>query len=151
MANSLFLDTIYGKVDAKGRVSIPADYRAVISAKKSELVLYPSPTSPCIEGVCLSVLEQMADKIDDTFGLFSEQQSDWTSAIFSQAKVFQPDSTGRILLTQKLLQHARLADSAVFIGRGKTFQLWNPQLYEKAQKQINARVKARTNATGSKR
>lgn len=151
MASLLFLDTIYGKIDAKGRVSIPADYRAVIEAKKSELILYASLSAPCIEGVCLSVLEQMADKIDDTFGLFSEQQSDLTSLIFSQAKVFQPDSTGRILLTPKLLQHAQLTDSAVFIGRGKTFQLWNPQLYEKAQKEALARLKATRFSTGSQR
>ena len=151
MASSLFLDTIYGKVDAKGRVSIPADYRAVVDTQKSELVLYASPSFPCIEGVCLSVFEQMADKIDDTFGLFSEQQSDWTSLIFSQAKVFQPDSTGRILLTPKLLTHAQLTDSAVFIGRGKTFQLWNPQLYEKAHKAAFARLKKHSFATGSKR
>ena len=151
MANSLFLDTIYGKVDAKGRVSIPADYRAVIGAQKSELVLYVSPSSPCIEGVCLSVFEQMADKIDDTFGLFSEQQSDLTSLIFSQAKVFQPDSTGRILLTPKLIKHAELKDAAVFIGRGKTFQLWNPRLYEKEQKKALARLKTRKFFTGSKR
>lgn len=151
MANLLFLDTIYGKVDAKGRVSIPADYRAVIEAKKSELILYASLSSPCIEGVCSSVLEQMADKIDDTFGLFSEKQSDLTSLIFSQAKAFQPDSTGRILLTPRLLKHAQLTDSAVFVGRGKSFQLWDPKLYEKAQKEAVLRLKNRPLTTGEKK
>ena len=151
MANLLFLDTIYGKIDAKGRVSIPADYRAIVGAQKSELILYASLTSPCIEGLCLSVLEQMADKIDDTFGLFSEQQSDLTSLIFSQAKVFQPDSTGRILLTPRLIQHAQLTDSAVFTGRGKTFQIWNPQLYEQAQKEAFVRLKSRNFTTGTQK
>ena len=44
------MDTIVNKVDAKGRVSLPSDYRAIVKELSTEIVCYLSLTSPCIEG-----------------------------------------------------------------------------------------------------
>ena len=57
----LFMDTIVNKVDAKGRVSLPSDYRAIVKELSTEIVCYRSLTSPCIEGCA----EELLEKIDD--------------------------------------------------------------------------------------
>ena len=58
---TLFLDATVNKVDAKGRVSIPADYRALLEQQETELVAFRSFTMPCIECRTSEMMEKMAD------------------------------------------------------------------------------------------
>lgn len=137
----LFLDTVTSKIDAKGRVSVPAEYRSVLDETDSELVLFCSFTSPCIEAVSSSFLEKMASQIEDKYSLFSPEMDDLTSLIFAESKIFTPDSTGRISLTEKLIKHAGLTDSATFVGKGKTFQIWDSATLAQRQTLTYKRLK----------
>ena len=112
----LFMDTIINKVDAKGRVSLPSDYRAMVKELSTEIVCYRSLTSPCIEGCLEDLLEKLASDIENSTDFFSETQDNLTNLIFGDAKRFGFDSTGRIVLTEKLLSHAQKTDTSVFVG-----------------------------------
>lgn len=133
---SLFLDTTVNKVDAKGRVSIPADYRALLEQQETELVAFRSFTSPCIECRTSEIMEKMANDIENTFDAFSNEQDDITGLIFSDAKEFPFDSTGRIVLSEKLIRHAGITDKALFVGKGRTFQIWNPDTYQEKEDEM---------------
>ena len=61
----LFMDTISNKVDAKGRVSLPSDYRAIVKELSTEIVCYRSLSSPCIEGCT----EELLDRLDYEKGI----------------------------------------------------------------------------------
>ena len=139
-SNFLFLDTIINKVDAKGRVSLPSDYRAIVKETSSEIVCYRSLTSPCIEGCLEDLLDKLATEIESSTDFFSQTQDDLTNLIFGDAKRFPFDSTGRIVLTEKLLKHAQITDAAVFVGKGRKFQIWNPENWEKEEARIRAEV-----------
>lgn len=134
----LFMDTIINKVDAKGRVSLPADYRAMVKELSTEIVCYRSLSAPCIEGCLEETLDKLATEIENATDFFSETQDNLTNLVFGDAKRFSFDSTGRILLTEKLLQHAQITDSAVFVGKGRKFQIWNPQNWAKEETRIRA-------------
>ena len=136
----LFMDTIFNKVDAKGRVSLPADYRAIVKELSTEIVCYRSLTSPCIEGCLEDSLDKLATEIENSTDFFSETQDNLTNLIFGDAKRFTFDSTGRIMLTEKLLKHAHIKDTAVFVGKGRKFQIWNPENWEKEEARIRAEV-----------
>ena len=135
---SLFLDTTLNKVDAKGRVSIPADFRALLEQKETQLTAFRSFSQPCIECRTSEMMEKMANDIENSFDAFSDEQDDLTDLIFADAKEFPFDSTGRIVLTDKLLQHAGITDSAVFVGKGRKFQIWNPENWAKEEARIRA-------------
>ncbi len=137
---TLFFDTVINKVDAKGRVSVPADYRAVFTFEETEMVAFRSFTSPCIECCTSKLLQKIAEGMEDNMDMFSQRQDDLSSLIFADAKEFSFDSTGRIGLTEKLLKHAGITDSAVFVGKGKTFQIWNPERYAKEEEEIRKRA-----------
>lgn len=137
---TLFLDTIINKVDSKGRVSIPADYRALLEQQETELVAFRSFTSPCIECCTSEMMDKFANDIDRSFDTFSSEQDDLTSLIYADAKEFPFDSTGRIVLTEKLLGHAGIFDKAAFVGKGKTFQIWNPDTYAEEEEKIRNRA-----------
>ena len=117
----LFMDTITNKVDAKGRVSLPSDYRAIVKELSTEIVCYRSLSAPCIEGCLEDTLDKLATEIENSTDFFSETQNNLTNLIFGDAKRFPFDSTGRIVLTDKLLQHAGITDAAVFVGKGRKF------------------------------
>ena len=136
----LFMDTVLNKVDAKGRVSLPADYRAIVKDTKSEIVCYRSLSAPCIEGCLEDLLDKLACDMEDSLDFFSQKQDDLTNLIFGDAKRYPFDSTGRIMLSEKLLKHAEITDSAVFVGKGRKFQIWNPQNWAKEEARIRAEV-----------
>lgn len=140
---TLFFDTITNKVDAKARVSVPASYRSVIESQGSELIAFRSFSSPCIECCTSELMEKIASDIENGLDMFSEAQDDLTSLIYADAKEFVFDSTGRIGLTDKLLKHAGITDTAVFVGKGRTFQIWNPEAYAKEEQEIRKRAIAK--------
>lgn len=132
------MDTITNKVDAKGRVSLPSDYRAIVKELSTGIVCYRSLSAPCIEGCLEDTLDKLATEIENSTDFFSETQDNLTNLIFGDAKRFPFDSTGRIVLTDKLLQHAGITDSAVFVGKGRKFQIWNPENWAKEEARIRA-------------
>lgn len=134
------MDTITNKVDAKGRVSLPSDYRAIVKELSTEIVCYRSLSAPCIEGCLEDSLDKLATEIENSTDFFSETQDNLTNLIFGDAKRFPFDSTGRIVLTEKLLQHAGITDSAVFVGKGRKFQIWNPENWAKEEARIRLEV-----------
>ena len=136
----LFMDTITNKVDSKGRVSLPSDYRSIVKELSSEIVCYRSLTAPCIEGCLEDLLDKLASDMENSLDFFSQEQDDLTNLIFGDAKRFPFDSTGRIVLSEKLLKHAEITDTAVFVGKGRKFQIWNPENWEKEEARIRADV-----------
>jgi len=134
------MDTVINKVDAKGRVSLPADYRAIVKELSTEIVCYRSLSAPCIEGCLEETLDKLANVIEDATDFFSETQDNLTNLIFGDARRFTFDSTGRIMLSEKLLKHAGITDTAVFVGKGRKFQIWNPQNWAKVEARIRAEV-----------
>ena len=134
----LFMDTVANKVDSKGRVSLPADYRAIVKAAESEIVCYRSLSLPCVEGCLEDLLDKLANEMEDSLDFFSETQDDLTNLIFGDAKRYPFDSTGRIMLSEKLLTHAQITTQAVFVGNGRKFQIWKPENWAKEEARIRA-------------
>ena len=135
---SLFLGTIENKVDAKGRVSVPADFRMAVKNDDFQgVILFHSFTNKCIEGCTMSRMEQISEATDN-LDLFSEQTESLSSLIFSDARQLSFDVTGRIVIPSDLLEFAGIDGNALFVGRGKTFQIWNADEFKKVQEAVRA-------------
>jgi len=131
----LFLSTYLFKIDRKGRVSLPSSYRAVISAKgRAELVLFKSFKYQSIEGCGSSRIENISKRIDQ-LDIFSDDQDDFTTSIFSELKSVNLDSEGRFVIPEDLKEYAKINNEATFFGQGHSFQIWNPELAIKRQKE----------------
>jgi MraZ protein len=141
-ASTLFLSTFCNKIDAKGRVSVPASFRAALSAQSFQgFVAFCSLSVPAIEGFGMDRMQRLSQQIDQNFNLFSPQQDDWTS-LFAQALPMQFDQDGRVFLTNELRAHGQLTKEVLFVGRGPTFQMWNPEAFAEYQAAATARLKA---------
>lgn len=137
---SLFLSTIVNKVDKKGRVSVPATFRAALAQQSFQgIVAYRSFTTAAIEGSGFDFMERLSNSTDE-LAAFSTEQDDLTSLIFADSRQLAWDAEGRIMLPEDLIAHAGLDESAAFVGKGKTFQIWQPEAFRAAQDQARARA-----------
>ena len=51
----------------------------------------------------------------------------FATSILSDSENLQFDTEGRVSLSDKLLQHSKIKNSVLFVGLGKTFQIWEPK------------------------
>lgn len=139
---SLFLSSYENRLDTKGRISVPASFRASVANEKfAGVVLFRSFTNNCIEGFSMSRMEQMASATDQ-MGIFDSQTDDVTAMLFADARPLTFDVTGRIVIPAELLAHAGITDRAVFVGRGNSFQIWNPDAFRAVQEKSLSNLRA---------
>lgn len=127
----LFLSTTINRVDRKGRISVPANFRASLPADGYQgVVLYPSFKRPCVHGADLGFFERLSDSIHGDFGLFSDAHEALANATLAESFQLSFDTEGRVTLPRDLLDHAGITDRASFVGLGRTFQIWDPETYQ---------------------
>lgn len=137
----LFLSTFTNKVDKKGRVSVPASFRAVLSKQDfAGIVVYGSFVNDCIEGCGMSRIEKLSDSID-MLDPFSEERDAFATTILGGSIQLPFDSEGRVLLPESLLTLADIKDRAVFVGKGQTFEIWEPEAYSKYEERARTLAK----------
>ena len=144
----MFLSTYENRIDKKGRVSVPASFRShLLNLGYNGVICYPSFNNLCIEAWPQDRIEKISNAID-ALNPFDEKKDFFATSILSESINLQFDSEGRISLITKLLKHAKIKNSMLFVGQGKTFQIWEPAIFEKFK--INARKKANVNRASLK-
>ncbi len=139
----MFLSTYENRLDKKGRVSVPASYRSYLSnIGYNGVVCFPSFNNQCIESWPQDRIEKISNAID-SLNPFEDKKDYFATSILSESTNLQFDTEGRISLTSKLLKHAKIKNSMLFVGQGKTFQIWEPATFEKFK--VNAKKKANLN------
>lgn len=139
---ALFLSTFVNKIDRKGRVSVPASFRAALAGQAFQgVVMFRSSAHECLEGFGMDLMEEMSARLD-AFDLFSAEQDDLATTIFGDAVQLPIDGDGRIILPPALTAFCQLDEQAAFVGMGRKFQIWNPVLFEQRRAEARAQVKA---------
>ncbi len=138
---ALFLSTYTNRIDAKGRISVPAPFRAALTTQAfAGIVAYPSFVHACVEACGMARIEHLSQSIEH-LDPFSEERDAFATSILGGCVQLAFDSTGRVMLPPDLMEGARLKDKAVFVGKGQTFEIWSPEAFEDYAKQ--ARVLAK--------
>jgi len=131
----MFLSSYENKLDKKGRVSVPASFRSYLSSLGyNGVVCYPSFNNQSIEACSQDRIEKLSNTID-SLNPFEEKRDFFATSILSESISLQFDSEGRISLSSKLLKHAKIKNNMLFVGQGKTFQIWEPLIFEKFKAQ----------------
>jgi MraZ protein len=125
----LFLSTYTNKVDRKGRVSVPATFRSSLATHRHPniVILFPSLKLAALDGSGSDYMEDLQSRLAQLDPLSDEY--DDLSLMFADAHQLAIDGDGRIVLPETLKEHAQIADEAAFVGRGATFQVWEPARY----------------------
>ena len=127
---------------------MPASFRSYLNSMGySGVICYPSFNIPSIEACPQNRIEKLSESID-LLNPFEEKRDIFATSVLSDSVDLQFDSEGRVSIPNKLLKHAKIKETMLFIGQGKTFQIWEPKLFEKFKTQ--ARKKANLNRASLK-
>jgi MraZ protein len=127
---ALFLSTFAKKIDKKGRVSVPAQFRAAMQDESfGGIVVYPSFIHSCVEACSMSRIKKLSDSIDN-LDPFSEERDAFATAVLGGSSQLQFDSEGRVMLPLELLEQGGITEDVVFVGKGQTFEIWEPKRFE---------------------
>ena len=141
---ALFTGTFENKVDGKGRVSLPADYRDLLTdADQRSFYIFPSPNHDALEACDEAFMQRVADSIEEQADMFSDEE-DGLSYIISSARRVQYDSTGRFVLPAEFAEHAGIDGKASFVGMNQRFQIWAPEKYAVREAEKRQRAKGVT-------
>ncbi len=145
------MGTHQNRLDAKGRVSIPAAFRAALRDTVTEhpdaevataVVLRPSHKYPCIECWPVAKFAALASTLDKLDPM-SDEYADLSSSIYSDSVRVEADKEGRILLGADMVASAGLTGQVAFMGLGDTFQIWDPQAAERRRAEARAGTRQR--------
>jgi len=136
----LFVSQFVNKIDKKGRVSFPAIFRnALPESSKNEIILFKSLKYNSIEGCSSDRIQTIAKSIN-TLDIFSDDQDDFSTSIFSEIIPTNLDKEGRFLIPEKLKIHSKISNEAAFVGQGYYFQIWEPKAAIERQQKSRARL-----------
>ena len=151
-----FVSTFTNKIDAKGRVSIPAAFRGVLERdgyKQGDaggIYCYPSLDAPALDAGG----ERLAQKIDRLLsGLpdYSDERDELSVALYGDVHVLAIDGDGRIVLPEPLRAHAGLSAHVTFVGLGDKFQIWQPELFNERRDRARQKVQDHRRLFGAAR
>ena len=138
----MFISTFENKLDKKGRVSVPATFRSHLSSLGyNGVVCYPSFTNPSIEFCPQSRIEKIIETID-SLNLFEENRDVFSTSILANSQQLNFDTEGRVTLTEKLIEHTGVKEKVLFVGQGKTFQMWEPSEFKKFSDEARKKAKS---------
>jgi MraZ protein len=138
------------RLDAKGRVSIPASFRAVLARDGfAGLYCYPALDRPALDAGGNALLKEIETLIVG-FPPYSEEREQFSTALFGTSEVLKTDGEGRVVLTEPLKMHADIKDEVTFAGLGHKFQIWEPGRFRAELAEATEKVRALKKQLGSR-
>jgi MraZ protein len=116
-------------IDEKGRVSLPADFRRVLTDRSVVLTNYISEGSRCLDGFGLSAWQGFEDKLREK-SRFSSQLQKFENFYLSRASECPIDSQGRILIPTHLRNYAGIIKDVTFTSSIHGFRIWDNRVWE---------------------
>lgn len=130
MGRAMFLSTVTNALDAKGRVSVPAEFRSAVRDQDFEGVFcWRSFNGDYLEGGGQALMDRMARMVE-TMDPYADEREAFEEVIFSDARRLNFDANGRVVLPKDLCEHAGIEREVRFVGRGERFQIWAPERHE---------------------
>lgn len=127
---AVFVGTVVNKVDRKGRVSVPASFRATVTGQDfSGVYVAPAVHLPSLEAYDANYMARLTAGME-TMEDGSEAKQNLEVALFGTIRPLAFDKEGRIMLPRDLIEHAGIEDQAAFVGLGSRFQIWKPAAYD---------------------
>ena len=137
-----FLSHFTHRLDAKGRVSIPAPFRQALAKDGFDGVYaYPSLDAPALDCGGNALLQEI-DALLATMPPYSPARDAFATALLGTSEILKLDSEGRVVLDERLKSALGLKDEAVFVGQGHKFQIWQPSRFAAHLEEARERVRS---------
>ena len=136
-----FVSTFTNRLDAKGRVSIPASFRAVLAVDGFD-GLYCCPT------LDRQAVDAGGNRFRATIGAslknfepFSEDHEYLSTTLIGESEILKIDQDGRVVLSEQIREHAGISEAVTFVGQGYKFQIWEPNRFTAYREEAKNRLR----------
>ncbi len=133
-----FLANVVKSIDKKGRVCVPASFRAALDGQ-GMLHTMLSISNDCVDAGGPQLIDAAENRLAQ-MDPFSEEYEVWSFCIHGDSDQLKIDGDGRIVLSEAICEHAKISDSVAFVGRGHFFQIWQPELFKAYQNETRAKA-----------
>lgn len=128
------------RLDAKGRVSIPASFRSALTRDGYEgLYVHPSLDAQALDCGGFALVREI-DAVLSRFAAYSAEHDVYSTALLGDGEILKVDPEGRIFLSDRFRAYAGLGAEVTFVGQGYKFQIWEPERFrahlEEARNQV---------------
>jgi MraZ protein len=122
-----FVGTHFGKLDRKGRISVPAPFRAEMEAAGvTQIAFRVSHQLPCIEARSRAEFERIVESIR-RLDSYSEEREAWEAGFISVTEMLRFDGEGRLVLPESMIGAVGAAESVAFLGKSDRFEIWEAE------------------------
>ena len=130
------------RLDAKGRVSVPASFRAVLARDGFDgLYCHPALDRPALDAGGNALLAEIETLISG-FPPYSEQREQFSLALYGTSETLKIDCEGRVVLTDTHKIHAGIKDAVIFVGLGHKLRIWEPGRFRAELTEATDKVRA---------
>ncbi|WP_110748864.1 division/cell wall cluster transcriptional repressor MraZ [Phyllobacterium leguminum] len=151
-----FLGHVTNRIDAKGRVSVPAQFRSLIqktgiqnagiqNAGHVELYALRSLHLPALDVGGPDFLTRYDGRLTNE-DPFAETADDMSFYLHADGTFLKLDQDGRITMTDFIREHTGIASEVTFAGANTHFQMWQPERFEEHRARVRARLADRRQA-----
>lgn len=145
-----FLSNAVNRIDAKGRVSVPAHFRSVVQKRGyAELYALRALDVPALDVGGLDLLDRYEQRIalEDPF---VQTADDMSFFCHGDGMFLKLDQDGRITMTDFMREHTGISSEVAFVGRGNFFQMWEPQRLSAYGAEVRVRLLKLRRGTGAR-
>jgi MraZ protein len=136
-----FVSHFSNRLDAKGRVSIPASFRAVLARDGFEgLYVHPSLDADAVDCGGNALLRDI-DELLNRHSPYSEERDLFSTALMGRSEILKVDGEGRVVLTDTIKAHAHITGEVTFVGQGHKFQIWEPSRFRAHLEEATLRLR----------
>lgn len=129
-----FIGNIEVRLDSKGRIFVPAQYRKILAEMGSNHIIMRRDTdNECIIFYPEHVWQQKVSQLRNALDEWEPEDQLILMQFMSEAEILDMDSQGRVLLQKKHLEMINAEQDALFVGMLDRFALWNPEVFASKQ------------------
>lgn len=137
-----FLSSATNRIDAKGRVSVPAHFRSIVQKRGyTELYALRSLDTPSLDVGGPDLLDSYEKRIAQE-DPFLQTAEDMSLLYYADGAFLKLDQDGRITVTDFIREYTGITADVTFAGRGHFFQIWEPARFEKHAQEARDRLRS---------
>lgn len=137
----MFRGTSHHSIDAKGRTSLPVEYRAILTERSEDSLFLTQGPDRCLWGFAPGDWKSFEEKLLK-LSQFRSDVRDLIDGLVSPAKECPVDKMGRILVPPELRGYAGLEGDIVFAGALDRIRVWSGARWKQRQEHTIAKFDA---------
>jgi len=124
-----FISEFKCKLDPKGRLVLPAKFKAALPESLGNELVLRRGEDPCIVVYPKAEFKKLYHKVS-SLSDFNPTERKFKRQFLSGLSEVELDNSGRFLIVKQMLEWAGIDKEAILVGMGSNIEIWDPVKYQ---------------------